>query len=316
MDLPLKIQAKLEYLLKNQNLKELQNISKKISERYMLSSFNDNKNITSEMEAKVYANMRMPATFSTSYNVLNELSKNYSFSISSICDFGGGTGSTLIAVKSLFPNVQNLTMIERDKHMINISKELIDFEYKLVEKDFIKDDIEQSSDLSIFGYTMNEVSDNDLFNVIDKVWSKTNKALVIVDPGTPVCYKRLQTIKQYLKDKGGFVLAPCPKCEKCYLGENDWCHFVTRISRSKTLKDLKMGDSPFEDEKYTYLIVSKTDERRDYSRVLRHPQLNSGFVDIKLCTHEGVKNLRVTKSNKELYKTTRKAKSGDIISHN
>jgi hypothetical protein len=48
---------------------------------------------------------------------------------------------------------------------------------------------------------------------------------------------------------------------------NDWCHFSQRLPRSRDHMLLKDADVPFEDERYSYVVVTreKVFFRRAYS---------------------------------------------------
>lgn len=77
---------------------------------------------------------------------------------------------------------------------------------------------------------------------------------------------------------------------------------------------MKNGDAPYEDERYSYIIVTKNEiEKKEQKRILFHPIINKGFVELKLCSVEGVKDVKVTARNKKAYKVVRKVKWGDSI---
>ena len=99
--------------------------------------------------------------------------------------------------------------------------------------------------------------------------------------------------------------------DKCPLSSNDWCHFSTRVARSKLHKVLKGGDAPYEDEKYSYIAFSKSPCNRCKNRILRHPQIISGHITLEVCSKDGLNTIKVTKKDKELFKVARKAKVGD-----
>ena len=63
-----------------------------------------------------------------------------------------------------------------------------------------------------------------------------------------------------------------------------------------------------------YLFISKNSEKQAKLRVFRHPIINSGYVDLVLCSEEGsIINKRISKKNKEDFKIAKKAKCGDKI---
>ena len=85
-----------------------------------------------------------------------------------------------------------------------------------------------------------------------------------------------------------------------------------RTERSKLHKLLKSGDSPYEDEKFAYLAAVRGNVSKTGRRILRHPQINSGFVELRVCTANGIEDVKVTRSMKE-FKRARKAECGDMI---
>ena len=64
--------------------------------------------------------------------------------------------------------------------------------------------------------------------------------------------------RDILLREGAFLLAPCPHSGPCPLQSPDRCHFSCRVSRSRLHRMLKGGEAPYEDEKFTYLIFSRT----------------------------------------------------------
>ena len=105
------------------------------------------------------------------------------------------------------------------------------------------------------------------------------------------------------------MAAPCPTNGECTLPEDDWCHFTARVQRSKIHKQLKGGDAPYEDEKFCFIAVSRT-EVEGASRILRHPKIESGKITLRLCTADGICDKLVTKKS-PLFKAARKSDSGD-----
>ena len=78
-------------------------------------------------------------------------------------------------------------------------------------------------------------------------------------------------------------------------------------------KQLKGGDAPYEDEKFTYLAVTRDSIQIDSSRILRHPFIESGRITLKLCTGRGIETKSVTKKQKDSFRVARKAKCGDTF---
>ena len=111
------------------------------------------------------------------------------------------------------------------------------------------------------------------------------------------------------------ILAPCPHNKPCPLTAPDWCHFSVRLARSRLHRQLKDAELGYEDEKFCYLIASKSLVRdTDYDRILANPLKRSGHVHLKLCTHDGLLSQTiVSKKAKERYNRAKKADWGDRI---
>ena len=87
------------------------------------------------------------------------------------------------------------------------------------------------------------------------------------------------------------------------------------MARTKIHKILKDGDSPYEDEKFAYIAISKFKTRKEDSVILRHPKIENGRITLKLCTPSGnIEEKTITKKDKELFKKTKKLNCGDIFS--
>lgn len=135
----------------------------------------------------------------------------------------------------------------------------------------------------------------------------------MIEPGTPEGFRQIKAARDYLLDRGAALLAPCPHEKSCPLPPDDWCHFSCRVARSRLHRQLKGGDAPYEDEKFCYLAFGRAKGARFSSRILRHPQIESGKITLQLCTPSGLVTLPVRKRDGTLFKTARKANSGDAF---
>ncbi len=76
---------------------------------------------------------------------------------------------------------------------------------------------------------------------------------------------------------------------------------------------IKEVEVPYEDEKFSYLMVSKDDITIDdsSSRVLRHPIIEPGKIELRLCKDDGsIEDVKVFKKD-DKFKIARKINSGD-----
>ena len=311
MDLPLYISSKIEEMLEGYKISSLKEISFSLIDNYQNETGKEVNFITSELVAKVYASIRLPATFNAVYSSLSYVKEYYHNEIKSHLDVGSGLGTSVIASTLLF-DLEHITCLEKEDNMIKIGKELLDnYDINWKKFDVLTDTLIDKADLVTASYLLNELSDSHRLIVVDSLWEKTNKVLLIVEPGTKKGYQIIKKVREHLINKGGYLIAPCPHMDKCPLSSDDWCHFSTRVNRSKLHRLLKEGDVPYEDEKYIYVAFSKDKCDRCSSRVLRHPITNKGCIRLELCDKNGLSQVDIRKSDKDNYKKAKKCNWGD-----
>lgn len=109
-------------------------------------------------------------------------------------------------------------------------------------------------------------------------------------------------------------MAPCSHNGKCPINtQEDWCSFYVRVARSGMQRQAKKGELGYEDEKFSYIAFSKTPVVPEHARILRHPQINSGYVKVKICTPNRLEEKTYSKKDGEVYKKIRKLDAGDTI---
>lgn len=320
MELPIELRNLIEEKLEGVNIKELQKNSESVSLKYRDDNRDGRRLVTEEIEALAYAAVRMPATYGAVSSALKHTFEICDEKIESVLDVGAGTGAGTWAVCS-FIDFDDCICLEREDVMRNLGKSLMEESevdalknVKWEKFDLVTSDIEQKADLVICSYVLNELSEENRLIALDKLWKATNKILLIIEPGTPKGFSEIKELRTILIDNGGNVIAPCPNIENCPMSENDWCHTTCRVARTKIHKLLKNGDAPYEDEKFSYIAVSKDGvDKEDFARVLRHPKIESGKITLQVCSNEGIIEKVVTKKDKELFKIARKAGCGDRI---
>lgn len=320
MELPIELKNLIEIELEKNNIKDLQKNAENISFKYREKSGRGNRLVSETIEALAYSAVRMPATYSAIYTSLKNVLEIYNPKIESVLDVGAGTGAGSWAVNSLI-DVDRIVCLEREDVMRNLGESFMkESDNPVLEKakwekfDLLSSDINYNADLVICSYVLNELNEDDRKQALDKLWKSTNKILLIIEPGTPVGFNEIKTIRKNLMECGGSVIAPCPNIEDCPIAENDWCHATCRVSRTKIHKLLKNGDVPYEDEKFSYIAVSKENVEKDnFARVLRHPRVESGKITMQVCSKDGICEKIITKKEKELFKLARKAGCGDRI---
>ena len=91
----------------------------------------------------------------------------------------------------------------------------------------------------------------------------------------------------------------------------DWCHFSQRLGRTALHRRLKSGELGYEDEKFSYVVASKLPVCKAAARIVRHPTVRKGHLELQLCAPGGLRKETVTRSQGEKYKQARKAKWGE-----
>ena len=140
------------------------------------------------------------------------------------------------------------------------------------------------ADLVVASYMIGEIGDAERRALIELMWAKTRDTLLIVEPGTPAGYARIIALREQLIASGAHVAAPCPHDGKCPLQPPDWCHFTQRLPRSRAHKQIKGAELPFEDEKFTYVALTRAPVLQCPARVLAQPDVTKVEVTAKLCT--------------------------------
>lgn len=315
MKIPNELEDNIEKQLKDIKLTELKEISKNLSNKYMNEKRMGQSLLNKELEALAYSIIRMPATFCAINKVLEETIKRYNINIETALDIGSGTGAGEWAIYDNCTNIKEILCIEREENMINLAKKLLEAYTGItwINQDIVKSKVNNKADLVIVSYIINELLEEAKEKVINDIFNTFNKVLIFVEPGTPEGFSNIRKIQQLALKNNLYVLAPCTAQSECKLPKEDWCHSVIRVERNKIHKFLKSAEVPYEDEKFSYIAISKQNLEVKGSRILRHPNIYSGFIKTKLCTNGIIEEKTFTKKDKELFKKVKKSKCGDLI---
>ena len=318
MELPIGLKSIIEEMASEIETKKLTSASRNITEKYKNESGNGKRLVSDTAETAAYATVRMPATFGAVSSALLWTKEHFGEEIHTILDVGAGTGAAGWAAAEIFDEAEKLTCIEREENMISFGSRLMEegdfpLPYEWKKGDISEEIPADKADLVTASYVLNELSEADCIKTAERLWSMTEKLLVIIEPGTVTGYNNIKKIRERLVAMGGYIVAPCPQSGECPLTGGDWCHFSARISRTRLHKLLKGGDVPFEDEKFSYIAFSRESVEEAERRILRHPKNESGHIGLTLCTKSGIENITVTKKDQKLFKKARKASWGDEI---
>lgn len=297
--------------------KTLIKAARAVSERYREENADGSELVNKEAETAAYAAARMPATFAAVSCALEHALSHFDGVIASAADIGAGTGAAAWAAAELIESLETLDCYERVKSMRTLGEKLMNEAECPVNAAWHDIDITRSAlpkryDLVTAAYVLNELTEKDRERVIPGLWEKTDGMLLIVEPGTIKGYRNVMQARRLLAAGGAAIAYPCPEIAECPLPEGDWCHFTARAARSKLHKQLKGGDAPYEDEKFSCIAAVRTGASPCERRILRHPQIAGGVIGLHVCGQNGIEDIRVTKSSK-LFKAARKAECGDEL---
>ncbi len=276
--------------------------------------------IRTEADALAYALARMPATYAAVTACLNALiDVRLDFAPQSMLDVGAGPGTATFAAAEAFSSLQSFALLDRNSPLRVLAIELARENPRLGKLNYSSGEAHSTlaqadaADLVTASYVIGELAEAERDSLIGLAWTKTKDALLIIEPGTPTGYARIIAARAQLITKGAHVAAPCPHDSSCPLTAPDWCHFAQRLARSRAHKDIKGAELPFEDEKFSYVIATRTPVANRLARVLAEPAVGKVEVAAKLCTTCGVTLAKVPRRNKGAYAAARRWRWGDGV---
>lgn len=274
---------------------------------------------TSE-DALAYALARMPATYAAIAASLNALGEvNPEFAPASLLDIGAGPGTATWAASEAFASLDTFTLLDANTALRDLATEMAQSRARFAAMRYDSGNALKSlaaaseADLVVASYVINELGAAERAALADVMWAKTRDTLLVVEPGTPAGYAHIVDLRAQLIAKGAYAVAPCPHDAACPLTRPDWCHFTQRLQRSRVHKHLKGAELPYEDEKFSYVILSRAKPAKRPARVLAQPLTSKIAVSAKICAADGIETASVPHRNKAAYKRAKKWSWGDAI---
>ena len=317
MELPFALRRAIEALTADYSPKQLAECVQALTRRYTDESGAGRRLLTKDAEAAAYCAARMPATFGAVAAALGWALECCDVAPETLLDVGAGTGAASWAVAERL-SLQSVTCLEREAAMRDAGRRLMcSAEAPLsdaVWRDFDLTDPEPlpQADLVVESYVLNEMTEDMRLNVAERLWASAGQMLLLVEPGTPVASAQLRRIRSHLLAQGAHVAAPCPTEGECPMADGDWCHFQCRVSRSRLHRQLKGGDAPYEDEKFSYLALTRQIASPAAARILRAPYVEKGRITLTLCDGQRVSAQTIPRSDPR-FRSARKADCGDAM---
>ena len=311
---PLSLRQAVDRLLDGVSFAELRRSSDRLSAAYRAGGPGGASPISTAHDRLAYLAARLPSTFEATRTALGELRRRAAgLRVESLLELGAGPAPGLWAAAQHFPELTRAAHVESDAGTVEMGRRLLaagHFDAHVESTWFLRDAGRTRGigehDLVLAGYVLGELPERARDGFIDAAWGVTAAALVIVEPGTPAGAARVIRARARLVEAGAHVAAPCPHDDACPLASDDWCHFGVRVNRSSVHRRLKGGSLGHEDEKFSYVAVTRGNADPSAARVLRRPRREPRRVSLRLCTADGLRQELVTRGQGERYRAARK----------
>jgi ribosomal protein RSM22 (predicted rRNA methylase) len=316
--LPPTLQAGIDELTRNVGQKELEQSARTLSDTYRTGGTAASRAARTTAQVAAYLATRAPATYAAAAAVFRQTRvARPTFEPSSLLDLGAGPGIAAWAATEAWPGIATASFVEAEPRMALAGKSLAALGTSALRAaDWAVADAGGSgsqADLVIASYVLGELGPGSLETFARNAWARTADTLVIVEPGTTAGYERVLGARAAVIAAGGSTLAPCPHDAPCPLPEGDWCHFATRLPRSRVHRIAKAAERGFEDEKFAYVVLCRSPHPRPKSRIIRRPDLRPGHVVLDLCTPSGIDQRTVSRREGDAYRHARKVSWGDAF---
>jgi ribosomal protein RSM22 (predicted rRNA methylase) len=319
MNLPVALRQLTDEVTEGFSLTQLSRAAEVLSQRYRSETADGSLHLSDDLTARAYIATRLPATYGAITASLQATAKlRADFAPKTLLDVGSGPGTALHAAVAQFPSLEQALLIETSPSIRAWGEKAsadVSLSVRWLSADVSSGLGAEAADLVTIAYVLNELSSEMRRQVVARLWSLSRDVFVMVEPGTPAGYKRILEARTQLLELGAHIVAPCPHIQTCPLSNtDDWCHFARRVPRSRLHRQVKNAEVGWEDEKYSYLAVSKQPGENVQARVLATPKTRSGLVNLKLCNKDGSANERViSKREGEVFKKARRVDWGDTL---
>jgi ribosomal protein RSM22 (predicted rRNA methylase) len=277
-------------------------------------------------DALAYAFTRLPATYAAAIAVFDAIRETLPmFQPRTMLDVGAGPGAASFAAARAFERIDHVDLVDANATLRALALTLFaEADSEALRQVAHRQSYQhgdalavlvgaKSADLVVASYLAGEIAPGRLASFAQALWTVTAQALVVIEPGTPTGYQRIIEIRRLLIAAGAHVAAPCPHERACPLVAPDWCHFAQRLPRSRDHQRVKGASVPFEDEKFSYVVLSRAPPRRVDARVLAPPKVTKSAVTAKLCTAQGVITDKVARRDGDAYRRRKSWRWGDQV---
>jgi ribosomal protein RSM22 (predicted rRNA methylase) len=308
MQLPPALTSAIAALLEGVSRKDLARRAQTLSAAYR--GGRTSSGIAGELDVAAYVAARMPATYAACAAVFARVAEAMpDFTPQSLLDVGAGPGTAAFAAREAWPSLSAITLLEHNAAFRRVAARLLP-SARIIAGDLGAD--KPRSDLLVASYVLAELPQPSAGATARHLWESAGQMLVLVEPGTPDGFARIRQARAALIEAGAHVAAPCTHDNVCPVVGDDWCHFSQRLPRSRDHMQAKGANVPFEDERYSYVVVTREKVAKG-ARILAPPLETKPGLTFKLCDETGLRAHFVASRDKEEYRRVRKHGWGDLF---
>jgi ribosomal protein RSM22 (predicted rRNA methylase) len=314
--LPTVLREGIEALVVEAGRRPVEEAAARLSEAYRAGGRGAARAARTSLDVAAYLATRAPATYAAAAEVFRQLElARPGWQPTSVLDLGAGPGIASWAAVEAWPGITTVSLVEAEPEMAVAGRAIAERGPRaLREAHWTVADAGTAgakADLVVVSYVIGELGPTSLPGLVDHAWTLTADTLALVEPGTTAGYRRVLAARAAVIAAGGSTVAPCPHDANCPLPAGDWCHFATRLDRSRTHRLAKGADRGFEDEKFAYAVLTRFPGPTTTARIIRPPEKNKGYVVFSLCTSEGLERRTIARREKEAYRDARGRAWGD-----
>lgn len=278
---------------------------------------------STDVDAAAYLVSRAPATYAANAEAQGRMAAaDPSFQPLSLLDIGTGPGTGSWAATARWPSITRVIQCEQDPGFAALAAGLnatsgsdVLAAAEVIRKSEAALPGDIKADFVLASYMLAEVPLAQVAAAGRRLWDRAGQAMLLIEPGTPQGFARLAAVREDLLAQGAFVLAPCTHQNRCPMladkTAKDWCHFKTRVQRSRQHMHAKQATVPFEDEAFSYLALSRSAAQAGGARIVAPVVTSKVAVSMKLCDANGINARAIASRDKAAYKKAKKLEWGD-----
>ncbi|MGD9892475.1 MAG: small ribosomal subunit Rsm22 family protein [Dehalococcoidia bacterium] len=319
--LPGDLNAAIAQMLHGVPAKSLARSAQALSSHYRGEERTGRRAVSSESDVLAYLTYRLPATYAAvTAAFVATAERRPDLQPRNVLDAGAGPGTAMWAATEVWRSVETFMLVENDPRMIAAGKRLAAEASnaairgaRWLSADLAGEPELPRADVVIAAYSIGELSSGRLPAAVARLWAACADTLVVVEPGTPRGFAAVRTVRDMLRAEGASIVAPCPHQDACPMAGDRWCHFAVRLGRSRLHRAAKGAALAYEDEKYSYVAMSRAPGLPIAARVIGHPRARHGHIDLDLCTPDGLHAETVNRSDRDRYRLAQRTRWGSAI---